>query len=76
MLSETINGTGKTLVLGTDYTIKFYSDKNHEQEITNFTGDAKAKSFQITFLSPVDDAKYVQLVVDYQTTADVHNVGV
>lgn len=73
--AETINGTGKTLVLGTDYTIKFYSDKNHEQEITNFTGDAKAKSFQITFLSPVDDAKYVQLVVDYQTTADVHNVG-
>lgn len=72
--AETINGTGKTLVLGTDYTIKFYSDKNHEQEITNFTGDAKAKSFQITFLSPVDDAKYVQLVVDYQTTADVHNV--
>lgn len=47
--AETINGTGKTLVLGTDYTIKFYSDKNHEQEITNFTGDAKAKSFQITF---------------------------
>lgn len=73
--AETINGTGKTLVLGMDYTIKFYSDKNHEQEITNFTGDAKAKSFQITFLSPVDDAKYVQLVVDYQTTADVHNVG-
>lgn len=73
--AETISGTGKTLVLGTDYTIKFYSDKNHEQEITNFTGDAKAKSFQITFLSPVDDAKYVQLVVDYQTTADVHNVG-
>ena len=73
--AETINGTGKTLVLGTDYTIKFYSDKNHEQEITNFTGDAKAKSFQITFLSPVDDAKYVQLVVDYQTTADVHQVG-
>lgn len=73
--AETINGTGKTLVLGTDYTIKFYSDKNHEQEITNFTGDAKAKSFQITFLSPVDDAKYVQLIVDYQTTADVHNVG-
>lgn len=73
--AETINGTGKTLVLGTDYTIKFYSDKNHEQEITNFTGDAKAKSFQITFLSPVDDAKYIQLVVDYQTTADVHNVG-
>lgn len=72
--AETINGTGKTLVLGTDYTIKFYSGKNHEQEITNFTGDAKAKSFQITFLSPVDDAKYVQLVVDYQTTADVHNV--
>lgn len=73
--AETINGTGKTLVLGTDYTIKFYSDKNHEQEITNFTGDAKAKSFQITFLSPVDAAKYVQLVVDYQTTADVHLVG-
>mgnify|MGYP002795503852 CR=1 FL=1 len=73
--AETINGTGKTLVLGTDYTIKFYSYKNHEQEITNFTGDAKAKSFQITFLRPVDDAKYVQLVVDYQTTADVHNVG-
>lgn len=73
--AETINGTGKTLVLGTDYTIKFYSDKNHEQEITNFTGDAKAKSFQITFLSPVDDAKYVQLVVGYQTTADVHQVG-
>lgn len=73
--AETINGTGKTLVLGTDYTIKFYSDKNHEQEITNFTGDEKAKSFQITFLSPVDAAKYVQLVVDYQTTADVHLVG-
>lgn len=73
--AETINGTGKTLVLGTDYTIKFYSDKNHEQEITNFTGDAKAKSFQITFLSPVDAAKYVQLIVDYQTTADVHQVG-
>lgn len=73
--AETINGTGKTLVLGTDYTIKFYSDKNHEQEITNFTGDAKAKSFQITFLSPVDAAKYVQLVVGYQTTADVHQVG-
>lgn len=73
--AETINGTGKTLVLGTDYTIKFYSDKNHEQEITDFTGDEKAKSFQITFLSPVDAAKYVQLVVDYQTTADVHLVG-
>ena len=73
--AETINGTGKTLVLGTDYTIKFYSDKNHEQEITNFTGDEKAKSFQITFLSPVDAAKYVQLVVGYQTTADVHLVG-
>lgn len=73
--AETINGTGKTLVLGTDYTIKFYSDKNHEQEITNFTGDAKAKSFQITFLSPVDAAKYVQLIVGYQTTADVHQVG-
>lgn len=73
--AETINGTGKILVLGTDYTIKFYSDKNHEQEITNFTGDEKAKSFQITFLSPVDAAKYVQLIVDYQTTADVHQVG-
>ena len=73
--AETINGTGKTLVLGTDYTIKFYSDKNHEQEITNFTGDEKAKSFQITFLSPVDAAKYVQLIVGYQTTADVHLVG-
>ena len=73
--AETINGTGKTLVLGTDYTIKFYSDKEHTNEITDFTGDKKAKSFQITFLSPVDAAKYVQLIVDYQTTADVHLVG-
>ena len=73
--AETINGTGKTLVLGTDYTIKFYSDKEHTNEITDFTGDEKAKSFQITFLSPVDAAKYVQLIVDYQTTADVHQVG-
>lgn len=73
--AETINGTGKTLGLGTDYTIKFYSDKEHANEITDFTGDKKAKSFQITFLSPVDAAKYVQLIVDYQTTADVHLVG-
>ncbi len=73
--AETINGTGKTLVLGTDYTIKFYFDKEHTNEITDFTGDKKAKSFQITFLSPVDAAKYVQLVVGYQTTADVHQVG-
>lgn len=72
--AQKMDGTSKVLTSGTDYTIQFYSDESHTQEITNFTGDAKAKSYVITFLESVDNEKYVHLTIDYNTTADVTNV--
>ncbi len=65
-----------TLVEGTDYTITYYSDKEHTTAIEDFeNSDTVAKSYAVTFLTPIDDKDYVHVKIGYKTTANVTNVS-